>query len=163
MRTIVEQTISDLDAIFEAELDRQDRKDRSRTAKKNNKTAVKKAVAKGRKKKRDDETLEQRQADVFTNEITDIPVPLQRQAEITPDRIGRPMQVTDNHRLVQPEVPSHLLDALSRPDRAGLRELRDIGRNEIAWRQLDDDKRDDRCGKNRHGADRGSIDDEPAE
>lgn len=69
MRTIVEQTISDLDAIFEAELDRQDRKDRSRTAKKNNKTAVKKAVAKGRKKKRDDETLEQRAREKAIREL----------------------------------------------------------------------------------------------
>lgn len=69
MRTIVEQTISDLDAIFEAELDRQDRKDRSRTARKSNKTAVKKAVKKNKSKKRDEETLEKRAREKAIREL----------------------------------------------------------------------------------------------
>jgi hypothetical protein len=70
VKTIVEQTLEQLDSIFnEEELDRQERRDQGRQVRKLNKTKIKKAVKKGKRTRRRTDTLEKRAKEQAQKEV----------------------------------------------------------------------------------------------
>ena len=103
----------------------------------------------------------QRQAQHVADQLGVGPLVLQRQAEIAVDQMLQPHQVLDEERLIEPILRPQRRDLLGRQRRARRRQGRDIRRQEVTRRRLDDGEDDERIDQHQQRQERQPLQDVP--